>query len=62
MDGRVGQALLPRLRVTCANPVRPCGMNMDGLAERIWIVFAVIGLGLVALGLIVGIAIGSMIA
>ena len=37
-------------------------MNMDGLAERIWIVFAVIGLGLVALGLIVGIAIGSMIA
>lgn len=37
-------------------------MNMDGLAERIWIVFAVIGLGLVAVGLIIGIAIGSAIA
>ena len=37
-------------------------MNMDGLAERIWIVFAVIGLGVFIAGLMVGIAIGSMIA
>lgn len=37
-------------------------MNMDGLANRIWIVFAVIGLGVFALGLVTGIAIGASIA
>jgi hypothetical protein len=36
-------------------------MNMDGLAERIWIVFAVIGLGVFSAGLMVGIAIGVMV-
>ena len=37
-------------------------MNMDGLAERIWIVFAVIGLGVFIAGVMVGVAIGSLIA
>lgn len=37
-------------------------MNMDGLAERIWIVFAVGAVGLVALGFIAGLAIGASIA
>jgi hypothetical protein len=36
-------------------------MNMDGLAERIWIVFAVIGLGVFVAGLMIGLAIGAMV-